>query len=108
MVRGLLWDFPSRTGHRAGIRLRRRDVAHVPVPAPTMLLAVFPPMGQLARRRRSGPDGFRGPLWALPVLGGTRLGDRWTGRRLLPDGLLIASDGKDLFTAKAMAPNLTS
>ena len=63
------------------------EVAHVQVPAPTMsLLAVSPDGASLLVADEVGQTAFRGPLWAVPVLGG--LGSqtgryRGTGRRLV-------------------------
>ena len=75
------------------------EVAHVQVPAPTMsLLAVSPDGATLLVADEVGQTAFRGPLWAVPVLGGSarRLGETagqaaaWS-----PDGRMIAySDGK--------------
>jgi serine/threonine protein kinase/Tol biopolymer transport system component len=82
------------------------EVAHVQVPAPTMhLLAVSPDGASLLVADEVGQTAFRGPLWGVPVLGGSarKLGETagqaaaWS-----PDGRMIAySDGKDLFTAKS-------
>jgi len=82
------------------------EVAHVQVPAPTIfLLGVSPDGASLLVADEVGQTAFRGPLWAVPVLGGParKLGDTagqagaWS-----PDGRMIAySDGKDLFTAKS-------
>ena len=82
------------------------EVASVQVPAPTIfLLAVSPDGANLLVADEVGQTAFRGPLWAVPVLGGSarKLGDTagqagaWS-----PDGRMIAySDGKDLFTAKS-------
>ena len=82
------------------------EVAHVPVPAPTMfLLAVSPDGATLLVADEVGQTAFRGPLWALPVLGGSprRLGaTAGQAAAYSPDGRMIAySDGKDLFTAKS-------
>jgi eukaryotic-like serine/threonine-protein kinase len=82
------------------------DVAHVPVPAPTMsLLDVSPDGATLLVADEVGQTAFRGPLWALPVLGGSprRLGaTAGQAAAYSPGGLMIAySDGKDLFTAKS-------
>ena len=82
------------------------EVAHVQVPAPTMsLLAVSPDGASLLVADEVGQTAFRGPLWGVPVLGGSarKLGETagqaaaWS-----PDGRMLAySDGKDLFTAKS-------
>ena len=82
------------------------EVAHVQVPAPTMsLLAVSTDGASLLVADEVGQTAFRGPLWGVPVLGGSarKLGETagqaaaWS-----PDGQMLAySDGKDLFTAKS-------
>lgn len=82
------------------------EVAHVSVPSPTMsLLAVSPDGANLAVADEVGQTAFRGPLWAVPVLGGSprRLGDAagqaaaWS-----PDGQrIVYCDGHDLFLAKS-------
>ena len=82
------------------------EVAHVQVPAPTMsLLAVSPDGASLLVADEVGQTAFRGPLWAVPVLGGSprRLGETaGQAAAYSPDGRMIAySDGKDLFTARS-------
>ena len=82
------------------------EVAHVQVPAPTMsLLAVSPDGASLLVADEVGQTAFRGPLWAVPVLGGSarKLGDaEGQAAAWSPDGQMIAySDGKDLFTAQS-------
>ena len=99
-------DFPSEGPVIAQVSASGGDVAHVPVPAPTMLLlAVSPDGATLLVADEVGQSSFRGPLWALPVLGGSprRLGaTAGQAAAYSPNGLLIAySDGKDLFTAKS-------
>jgi serine/threonine protein kinase/Tol biopolymer transport system component len=81
------------------------EVARVPVPAPTMkLLAVSPDGATLLVADEGGTTGLNGPLWAVPVLGGSprRLGEAvgqaatWS-----PDGqMLVYANGHDLFLAK--------
>jgi eukaryotic-like serine/threonine-protein kinase len=82
------------------------DVAHVPVPASTMYLqAVSPDGSTLLVADEVGQTAFRGPLWGVPVLGGSarKLGETaGETAAYTPDGRMIAySDGKDLFTAKS-------
>jgi eukaryotic-like serine/threonine-protein kinase len=82
------------------------EVAHVQVPAPTMvLLAVSPDGAKLLVADEVGQTAFNGPLWGVPVLGGSarRLGDAvaqaaaWS-----PDGQrFVYSDGRDLFLARS-------
>jgi serine/threonine protein kinase/Tol biopolymer transport system component len=81
------------------------EVARVPVPAPTMwLLAVSPDGARLLVADEVG-TASSGPLWALPVLGGSprRLGEAvghaaaWS-----PDGqMIVYANGQDLFLAKS-------
>jgi eukaryotic-like serine/threonine-protein kinase len=81
------------------------EVAHVPVPAPTMsLLAVSPDGPTLLVADEVGQTAFHGLLWEVPVLGGSprRLGEAagqaaaWS-----PDGqMIVYADGNDLFLAK--------
>jgi Tol biopolymer transport system component len=80
------------------------DVAHVPVPAPTMVLFNVSPDGaSLLVADEVGQTSFRGPVWSVPVLGGPlrKLGDitanyaAWS-----PDGkMMVYSDGSALFLA---------
>jgi serine/threonine protein kinase/Tol biopolymer transport system component len=82
------------------------EMAHVPVPAPTMFLfAVSPDGATLLVSDEVGQTAFHGPLWEIPVLGGSprRLGDAdgqdaaWS-----PDGqMIVYADGHDLFLAKS-------
>ena len=82
------------------------EVAHVPVPAPTMsLLAVSPDGATLLVADEVGQTAFHGLLWEVPVLGGSprRLGEAagqaaaWS-----PDGqMIVYADGNDLFLAKS-------
>ncbi|MGH9502532.1 MAG: protein kinase domain-containing protein [Terriglobales bacterium] len=82
------------------------EVARVPVPAPTMyLLDVSPDGARLLIADEVGQTAFNGPLWEVPVLGGSprRIGDAvgqaaaWS-----PDGQMIAyANDHDLFLAKS-------
>jgi serine/threonine protein kinase/Tol biopolymer transport system component len=82
------------------------EVAHLQVPSPTMiLLDVSPDGATLLVADEVGQTAFRGPLWGLPVLGGSphRLGDliaqaaAWS-----PDGQrMVYADGRALFLAKS-------
>jgi Tol biopolymer transport system component/predicted Ser/Thr protein kinase len=82
------------------------EVAHVAVPASTMvLLDVSPDGSTLLVADELGQTSFNGPLWKVPVLGGPpqRLGDAdgqaaaWS-----PDGqTIVYANGNDLFLAKS-------
>jgi eukaryotic-like serine/threonine-protein kinase len=90
----------------AQVSISGGEVAPVPVPAPTMfLLAVSPDGATLLVADEVGETAFHGPLWALPVLGGSprKLRDAagqaaaWS-----PDGQIIGyADGHDLLLAKS-------
>ena len=81
------------------------EVARVPIPTQTMFLfAVSPDGGTLLVADGAGPTAFSGPLWQLPVLGGSarRMGAavgqaaEWS-----PDGqMIVYADGYDLTLAK--------
>ena len=82
------------------------EMAHVPVPAPIMwLFDVSPDGATLLVADQLGQTAWNGPLWGLPVLGGSprRLGEtagqaaEWS-----PDGqMMVYADGHDLFLAKS-------
>ncbi len=82
------------------------EVAPVSAPSPTMVaLAVSPDGSTLLVADEVGQTAFRGPLWALPVLGGSprRLGDTagqvaaWS-----PDGQrIVYGDGHELVVANS-------
>ncbi len=82
------------------------EVAHIPVPVPTMfLLAVSPDGATLLVADEVGQTAFHGSLWTVPVLGGSprRLGEAvgqdadWS-----PDGgTIVYADGHDLFLTKS-------
>jgi serine/threonine protein kinase/Tol biopolymer transport system component len=82
------------------------EMAHIPVPVRTMFLfAVSPDGATLLVSDEVGQTAFRGPLWEIPVLGGSprRLGDAdgqdaaWS-----PDGqMIVYADGHDLFLSKS-------
>jgi len=90
----------------AQVALSGGDVAPVSVPAPTMfLLAVSPDGATLLVADEVGQTAFNGPLWAVPVLGGSprRLGETagqaaaWS-----PDGqTIVYSDGHDLWLMRS-------
>ncbi len=81
------------------------EVAHVAVPDPDMVLLDVSPDGSTLLVADEVGTAFMGPLWELPVLGGSpqKLGDAigqaaaWS-----PDGQKIAyGNGNDLFVAKS-------
>jgi eukaryotic-like serine/threonine-protein kinase len=82
------------------------EVAHVSVPASTMfLLAVSPDGATLLVADEVGQTAFKGPLWEVPVLGGSprRLAEATgQGAAWSPDGqTIVYADGHDLFLAKS-------
>jgi Tol biopolymer transport system component/predicted Ser/Thr protein kinase len=90
----------------AQVALSGGEVARVSVPAPTMFpLAVSPDGATLLVADEVGQTAFNGPLWGLPVLGGSprRLGDAagqaaaWS-----PDGqTIVYGDGHDLWLMRS-------
>ena len=101
-----LSEFTSGGWRIAQVSSSGGEVAPVPVPAPTMfLLAVSPDGATLLVADEVGQTAFNGPIWALPVLGGSprRLRDAagqaaaWS-----PDGqTIVYADGHDLWLAKS-------
>ena len=99
-------EYPASVPLIAQISSSGGEVAHVSVPTPTMsLLAVSPDGATLLVADEVGQTAFRGPLWEVPVLGGSprRLGEAagqaaaWS-----PDGQrIVYADGHDLFLAKS-------
>jgi serine/threonine protein kinase/Tol biopolymer transport system component len=98
-------DFISAGGVVAQVSGSGGEVARVAVPTPTMqLLAVSPDGAELLVADEVG-SAYKGPLWAVPVLGGSprRLAEAvgqagaWS-----PDGqMMVYADGHDLFLAKS-------
>jgi eukaryotic-like serine/threonine-protein kinase len=77
------------------------EVAKVPLPTPTMAqLAVSPDGSTLLAADEVGQTAFHGPLWAVPVLGGSprKLGDAAAQvGEFSPDGqTVVYGDGNDL------------
>jgi serine/threonine protein kinase/Tol biopolymer transport system component len=101
-----LAEWPSAGPVIAQVSISGGEVAPVAVPAPTMfLLAVSPDGATLLVADEVGQTATHGPLWAVPVLGGSprRLGDTdgqaaaWS-----PDGQrIVYADGPDLFLANS-------
>ena len=82
------------------------DIAAIAVPSPRMsLLSVSPDGANLLVDDEMGQTAFRGPLWSVPVLGGSarKLGDAaGQGGAWSPDGQYLAyADRGDLFVAKS-------
>jgi serine/threonine protein kinase/Tol biopolymer transport system component len=98
-------EYPSAGSAIAQVSGSGGEVAHIPVPAPTMsLLAVSPDGATLLVADEVGQTAFNGSLWELPVLGGSprRLGEAvgqagaWS-----PDGqMMVYANGNDLFLAR--------
>ena len=98
-------EYPASVSLIAQVSSTGGEVAHVSVPTPTMsLLAVSPDGATLLVADEVGQTAFHGPLWAVPVLGGSprRLGEAagqaaaWS-----PDGqTMVYADGRDLFLAE--------
>jgi len=99
-------EYPASVSLIAQVSSSGGEVAHVSVPAPTMsLLAVSPDGATLLVADEVGQTAFRGPLWGVPVLGGSprRMGEAagqaaaWS-----PDGQkMVYADGHELFLAKS-------
>ena len=99
-------EHPASVSVIAQVSSSGGEVAHVLVPAPTMsLLAVSADGATLLVADEVGQTAFHGPLWGVPVLGGSprRLGEAagqaaaWS-----PDGQrMVYADGHDLFLAKS-------
>jgi serine/threonine protein kinase/Tol biopolymer transport system component len=99
-------EYPASIPLIAQVSSSGGEVAHVSVPSPTMsLLAVSPDGATLLVADEVGQTSFHGPLWEVPVLGGSprRLGEAagqaaaWS-----PDGQrIVYVDGHDLFLAKS-------
>jgi len=99
-------EYPASIPLIAQVSSSGGEVAHVSVPSPTMsLLAVSPDGANLLVADEVGQTAFHGPLWEVPVLGGSprRLGEA-TGQAAAwsPDGQrIVYTDGHDLFLAKS-------
>ena len=94
------------TGRITQVASSGGEVALVPAPSPTMvLLAVSPDGSTLVVADEVGQTAFHGPLWALPVLGGSprRLGDTaGQAAAFSPDGQrIVYGDGRNLVLANS-------
>jgi len=102
----LYFDLGSKMASRfAQVSVSGGEPVQIPAPSPAMsLLSVAPDGSQLLVDDRQGST-FKGPLWSLPVLGGSprRMGDAaGQGAAISPDGKTLAyANGGDLFVAKA-------
>jgi serine/threonine protein kinase/Tol biopolymer transport system component len=98
-------DYASASWGIAQVSGSGGEVAHVPVPAPNMrLLAVSPDGATLLVADEVG-TAFKGPLWSVPVLGGSprRLGEAvGQAAACSPDGqMMVYANERDLFLAKS-------
>ena len=96
----------GRSGIVTQVSAAGGEVAQVQVPTPTMvLLAVSPDGSTLLVADEVGQTAFNGPLWGVPVLGGSarRLGEAsGQGAAWSPDGQrMVYADGQDLFLARS-------
>lgn len=101
-----LMEFASQGPVVAQVSATGGEVVRVPVPTPTMSpLAVSPDGATLLVADEVGQTAFHGPLWSVPVLGGSsrKLGEIDThGAAFSPDGQMITyCSGNDLFVAKS-------
>jgi serine/threonine protein kinase/Tol biopolymer transport system component len=99
-------DVAAEGGVVAQVSATGGEVARVSVPAPTMVpMAVSPDGATLLVADDVGMTSFHGPLWSVPVLGGSprRLGDvaaqgaafSWDGKKI------VYADGNDLKLANS-------
>ena len=101
-----LSEFASEGGIVVQVSAIGGEVARVPVPAPTMVpLAVSPDGATLLVADEVGQTAFHGPLWSVPILGGSprKLGDiAAQAASFSPDGQkIVYSDGNDLKVANS-------
>ncbi|MGA7925324.1 MAG: protein kinase, partial [Candidatus Sulfotelmatobacter sp.] len=101
-----LAEFASEGFIMAQVAATGGDVARVPLPTPTMApLSVSPDGSTLLVADEVGQTAFHGPLWSVPVLGGSarKLGDIDTpAAGFSPDGqMIVYCSGNDLFLSKS-------
>jgi Tol biopolymer transport system component len=105
-ARLILDEFGSKGAVVAQVAVTGGEVAPVSVPAPTMTpMDVSPDGATLLVADEVGQTAFRGPLWSVPVLGGSprKLGEiDAQAAAFSPDGeSIVYGHGKDLFLAKS-------
>ena len=98
-------EFASTGSGVAQVSASGGEVARVSVPSPSdILLAVSPDGATLLVEEAAGMTAFNGPLWSVPVLGGSprRLGEaKAQAAAWSPDGhRVVYADGHDLIVAK--------
>jgi serine/threonine protein kinase/Tol biopolymer transport system component len=94
-------EFSSRGNLFGQVSINGGEVAKVPLPTPTMVqLAVSPDGSTLLAADEVGQTAFHGPLWSVPVLGGSprKLGAAAAqAGDFSPDGqTIVYGDGDDL------------
>jgi Tol biopolymer transport system component/predicted Ser/Thr protein kinase len=105
-VRLYLVEFAPGGGTVVQVSTAGGEVAPVSLPTPTMVpLAISPDAATLLVADEVGQTSFHGPLWSVPVLGGSprRLGDTAAqAASFSPDGKkFVYSDGIDLKIANS-------
>ena len=101
-----LYEFASEGGVAAQVSATGGEVARVSVPIPTMVsMSVSPDGSSLLVADEIGQTSFHGPLWSVPVLGGSprKVGNIDSqSAAYSPDGQIIVYGlGNDLFRAKS-------
>ncbi len=101
-----LMEFAAEGPIMAQVAATGGDVARVPLPTPTMApLSVSPDGSTLLVADEVGQTAFHGPLWSVPVLGGSarKLGDIDTpAAAFSPDGqMIVYCSGNNLFLSKS-------
>ena len=94
-------EFSSAGNVFGQVSVNGGEIAKVPLPAPTMAqLAVSPDGSTLLAADEVGQTAFYGPLWSVPVLGGSprKLGEAAAqAGNFSPDGqTIVYGDGNDL------------
>jgi len=110
-VRLYLVEFTPAGGIVAQISTTGGEVAPVSLPTPTMIpLAVSPDGATLLVADEVGQTAFHGPLWSVPVLGGSprKLGDTAAqAAAFSPDGRkIVYTDGNEIKVANSDGSDL--